>query len=298
MGTNSINGRGKSLVIVLTNVQDLRTNIYRQLLHSGIVEAQIESEIILMKTLSLNKTALYSLNHVDLTRFQEDKLLEIIKRRIQREPLSYIIGYKEFYGLEFLVDSRVLIPRPETELLVEEVLTLSGINSKCTVADIGTGSGAIAVTLSTLRPNFILHAFDISEGTIAVAKSNAIKHDVIKQINFYHSNLLEASTMKFDFLVANLPYIPTDRLDSLEPEIFWEPHIALDGGEFGVDLINELLIKFSHSINSQGFIILEIDHSQQEYLKTFTAREFPNINTVIKKDLSGCYRVVTIGPFM
>ncbi|MDD3102331.1 MAG: peptide chain release factor N(5)-glutamine methyltransferase, partial [Patescibacteria group bacterium] len=210
-------------------------------------------------------------------------------------PVAYLVGHKEFFNLDFMVDKNVLIPCPETELLVEEVLK-SVPNSKfqilnsITIADVGTGCGNIAITLAKHLPLAKIYAIDISKNALKVAKKNAKKHKTDKQIIFLNKNLLELLPKKVDFIAANLPYIPTQKARLLSHS----PQIALDGGKDGLKFYQSLLENAADHLRPDGKIFLEINFNQAKKIKKIIKKYFPHSEIEIKKDLAGLNRLVVI----
>ncbi|MHA0856280.1 peptide chain release factor N(5)-glutamine methyltransferase [Paenibacillus sp. CMAA1364] len=209
--------------------------------HLGIMEPQRNAQILLEHVLGLSSTTYYMALPDPFPTDAMKKWEEVVNRKAAGEPAQYIIGEQEFYGLAFDVSSAVLIPRPETELLVEAVLqqaervwSSQAKFAPLVVADIGTGSGAIAVTLASMSPGWQICASDISSAALSVAKRNAVRHTTV--VDFREGNLLEPfAGMKLDILVSNPPYIPADDIVGLQPEVRdFEPILALDGGEDGL----------------------------------------------------------------
>lgn len=199
-----------------------------------------------------------------LTENEQNKLLALVKRREKGEPISYLTGTTPFYGLDFLVDKRVLIPRFETEDLVAEALKFINRSKKkeLTFADIGTGSGNIIISLAKHLPKnktIQLIATDISPEAIEVAKINAKKHKVEKKITFLQGNLLEPLTTKVDLITANLPYVRDHLYGVLDPQITWEPVVAIKGGSDGMKYYQELFEWLPNYLNKDGLLLYEID---------------------------------------
>jgi len=212
-----------------------------------------------------------------------------LERRVSGEPLQYILGEWDFYGLTFKVDKRALIPRPETELLVEEVLALNPLR----VLDICTGSGCIAVSLAVFLKDAEITAVDISADALALARENAEWHGVAHRVRFVQSDLagglLREPGQGFDAIVSNPPYIPTGELHGLQTEVRdFEPHLALDGGVDGMDLYRKLLPQAKALLRPGGALFLEIGPGGVGELAT--AAGFGAVR--IKKDYSGLDRVV------
>jgi len=215
-----------------------------------------------------------------------------IVRRLQHEPVQYIIGQQEFYGLNFHVTPAVLIPRPETEHLVEAVLKLLPSNQPLKIADVGTGSGAIAIALAVHLPHADITALDISSDALAVAARNARENKVADRIHFLQSDLLSAvgtDETGFDAIVSNPPYIPeTDRL-SLHPQVRdHEPTTALFAGETGLDIYRRLVPQAHNALKPNGLLALEIGHGQQIALTELLA-SWQGVSFV--EDLQGIPRV-------
>ena len=183
---------------------------------------------------------------------------------MRREPLAYVLGSREFYGLDFRVTPAVMVPRPETETLVEEALAWARARSApITVADVGTGSGCIVVSLAVHLPDARFLATDVSPAALAVAEENARRHGVAGRVRLLPGHLLEPLPGPVDLVVANLPYIPRGRIDSLQPEVRdHEPREALDGGPDGTDLLRPLLRQAGAYLRPGAALMLEIDEEQ------------------------------------
>ena len=243
-----------------------------------------------------------------LTRYERQ-----LARVAAHEPLAYILGHREFYGLDFMVDKRVLIPRPETEMLVD--LTLAALKPFIpspthprSVIDIGTGSGAIPVALAKTQPDLYLIATDVSPDALAVAQLNAQKHGVAERIVFQQSNLLDKTDpgqlTEIRVLTANLPYVTRKEIDDLQPEIQdHEPRVALDGGDDGLDLIRRLLTQI-RDLRARGKLpwlsaaFLEFGASQGPTVLAAAQQILPNTECAILSDLAKLDRVlrVSFGP--
>ena len=222
----------------------------------------VETEILLSAVLKKDRSFINSFPETELTRTQQLKIKDFLDRRVKNEPIPYIVGFKDFFGLKFLVDQNVLIPRPETETLVEKLLTYCSKqeNKALTVIDIGTGSGCIAITLAVKNPNLNIIASDISPKALEIASKNAKLHRVENKISFVQSNLLEKIDEKVDVIAANLPYIPTANWEKLPKEIKnFEPKIALDSGENSMPIYKKLFGQAKSKLNKTGRIFYEID---------------------------------------
>ena len=190
---------------------------------------------------------------------------ELLSRRLNGEPLQYIEEYVPFYSIQINVDQRCLIPRPETEYMIE--IIKNNISAPKKILDVGTGSGCIALMMKKLFPDSEVHAVDISNDAITLAKENAEINNL--EVNFYQSDLLtNVEKLDFDLIVANLPYIPTSNLPTLQKEVIdYEPLIALDGGEDGLLYINKLLDNLKNTNSNELVLVLEVDISHAQPLR-------------------------------
>jgi len=229
-----------------------------------------------------------------LTPRQHRRLNRACTMLAQGIPLPYVLGRWEFYGRKFAISPAVLIPRPETETLVELALAwLRAHPGRRRTADIGTGSGIIAVTLAAEIPDLTCTATDISEAALGIAALNASAHKVAERIRFVHTDLLEGVPETFDLIAANLPYIPSKRLASLEVARR-EPRIALDGGADGLALIRRLLTQAQSRLRAGGVIMLEIDDSHAQTAPETARSLFPNAEIQIHRDLANRPRVLAV----
>lgn len=211
-------------------------------------------------------------------------------------PLQYINGWTEFYKLKFKVTPNVLIPRPETELLVDEVLSfVKNMPYSTTILDIGTGSGNIAISVARNAPNVKIIALDISQKALKVAMQNAKLHGVEKQITFLQSNLLEAIENNTDVIVTNLPYIPSARIPYLDSSVKdFEPHVALDGGWDGFSLYRRLLSQIKEKGIKFKLLLGEIDYTHGELAVNEALKYFPKAEVEVKTDLAHKQRILKI----
>jgi release factor glutamine methyltransferase len=226
------------------------------------------------------------------------KCLEDALTRLEdNEPLPYILGHWEFFGIDFLVTRHTLIPRPETELLVERALAWLKQNPTRRLAvDVGTGSGAVAVALAARVSNLKILASDISLPALQVARQNICRHRLLDRVSPVQANLIPATSMPFDLICANLPYISTETLHNLDV-FLWEPELALDGGIKGLDIITRLLADLSKDptkLSAGGLLLMEIDVSQGLSMDSLVKQFIPQAQAQVFCDLAGRERLVAI----
>jgi release factor glutamine methyltransferase len=210
--------------------------------------------------------------------------------------LAYVVGHREFYDLDLVVDPRVLIPRPETELLIERALEIAQKKrAPLLVADVGTGSGAIAVTLAVHLSQATVYALDGSAGALAVTAENASRHGVMDRIHCLQGDLLEPLPERVDLVVANLPYVTTAEWQNLSPEIHdYEPRGALDGGADGLVLVEHLLETSGAYLRPGGTILLEIGASQGCRVTSLARQYFPDARIMLDQDYARLDRLVAV----
>ena len=271
-----------------------------------IPDSRIEAEVMVMNTMRMPRQDLFANQETEVSPQQEQELAEIIERRRKREPLAYILGYKEFYGINLLVNANVLIPRPETELMVEHALfmALMGMErAELIIADVGTGTGAIAINLAIHLPAAQIYAMDLTDEVLDVASYNVHAHNVADRITLLKGDLLEPLPQSVDLIVANLPYLPSQRIPTLQPEIQWEPRQALNGGEEGLDHIRRLLEQAASSplgdgnsgfLKDSGIILLELDPEQVPAVKEMADRLFSGAEISVEPDIAQRDRIFVI----
>lgn len=274
------------------------------LVKKGIDTPRLDSEVLLAHVLNINRTNLFLDPQRSLSSHQLQSFKRLIERRSLREPLSYITGFKEFWSLNFKVNRHVLIPRPETEILVQKSLEIlkerySNHTGLVYVNDIGTGCGNIAISLSKERENLYIAATDRSEETLSIASENARLNNCGKQICFQKTDLfgklkIGSENNKFDLIISNPPYIPTDEIETLAPEIKdYEPRIALDGGPDGLNFYKKIITEVPNHLIKGGFIILEIGYNQGKAIGEIFSEQGVFSEIEISKDYSGKNRVIS-----
>ncbi|MDP2951989.1 MAG: peptide chain release factor N(5)-glutamine methyltransferase [Chloroflexota bacterium] len=265
------------------------------LVSQGIEEAPLEAEVLLRHCLGLDRAGLFVRLEERLSREQTHDLSRLLERRGQGEPTAYITGHREFFGLDFLVDRRVLIPRPETELLVEKALEFLARRPTAMVADVGTGSGAVAVSLAVHCPGARLYASDLSPQALEVASLNCQRHGVASRVVLLPGDLLAPLPDKVDLIVANLPYVKAEDWPRLGPEIRdFEPGLALRGGGDGLELISRLLVEAPAHLKPGGALLLEVgaDEGQEALARASSAAK--GAITRLWPDLAGRDRVLSV----
>jgi release factor glutamine methyltransferase len=261
-------------------------------------ENRLAIEVVLAYTLKMNKEQLFrsvlkKISEEDITAF-----MVLFERFKAGEPVAYLTGVKEFYGLEFIVNQNVLIPRPETEHLVDEVLEFVKIEQvkNLRILDVGTGSGCIAVSLAKHIPDAEITAVDVSGEALEVAKLNAEKHSVSNRIKISQSDLLENVHESFDIVVANLPYIGEKKFNFVSKEALeYEPHVALFGGENGLSLYEKLFEQMDKKSWKPRLLLGEFGFLQGEEVRALLNKYFVQQSVRIVKDYASIERVFVVG---
>jgi len=273
------------------------TSIFQQ---AGIDEAADEAMVLLCHVLKLGKAEIFARPERALTGSELSMLDELTARRLRREPSAYITGRREFYGLDLMVDHRVLIPRPETEVLVEAAIEfgrswVARNKRTITIADVGTGSGAIAIALAMHLPGSLIYATDTSAAALEVAAANIGKYNLGTRVITVQADLLQQINGRVDVIAANLPYISAQGMLQLSPEISgWEPVAALQGGAGGTEVIERLLEQVPAKINRDGAVLIEMGEGQEDDIITIIGRCLPGCVITLIRDLAGINRVIKI----
>jgi len=261
-------------------------------------EASLEAEILLMHVLGIDRAKLYTLLGEELSEGDAEVLTQLVNRRLTNEPVAYIVGHREFFGYDFHVAPGVLIPRPESELLVEETLDFvrgQFPSGDPMIAEIGTGSGAIAISLALLLPKAEIYATDISTRALEIAGVNCERHRVQDRVHLLEGDVLTPLPEPVDIIIANLPYIGDEELDELGDEIkMFEPLEALAGGGDGLDRVRQLLVKVGEKLRPEGLILLEIGYVQRGAAASLRLLLPPAASVELAKDLGGRERVLKI----
>ncbi len=274
-------------------IEDWLAEAHTQL--SGRAEQPaLEAQVLLARVLGQPRTWVIAHPEFAITNQQDQLLGALLEKLRQGEPLPYLLGHWEFFGLDFLVNPAVLIPRPETELLVEEALNWIRDRKKPILGiDIGTGSGCIAVSLAKYAPDLQMTATDTSRPALNTCRLNAARHGVQGRVALVQADLLEPMRGPFDLVCANLPYIPTHKLAGLEITRH-EPRRALDGGADGLRLVERLLVQAATCVAAESLLLLEIESGQGEEALRMAHRTFPGAVQRVISDLAGMPRLLRI----
>ena len=265
------------------NIQTALNEASKTLNNSSNASFKLDSEILLSEVIKKNRQYLILNSNEELKKENIKSFDYLVKRRKKGEPIAYLINKKEFWKQNFYINQNVLIPRPDTETLVEETLKLFNVNSKLNMLDIGTGSGCILLSILKERRNFFGTGIDISKKAINVARFNAKMHQLSNRVKFYNSDVDKFLIGKYDLVVSNPPYIKRQDLKYLEVDVKgFEPKLALDGGKDGFSKITKVIIKTSTLLKSNGMFILEICFRKKEKILSILKQNNFFINKVVK----------------
>ena len=255
---------------------------------------RLDAEVLLAYVLNCRRLDFYTDAEKNLTPEEIERFKNLIERRIEKIPVAYLIGTKEFFGLNFVITPEVLIPRPDTEILTQCAIEfLQTWNGEKNFADLGTGSGAICVSVLKFCKTARAVAVDISEKSLEVAKFNAQKFNVDDRVNFFCGNLFEPlAEKKFAAIISNPPYIPTDELKNLQDEVKREPKIALDGGADGLNFYRKIIMESPKFLFSGGLLAVEVGINQATAVKNLIELDGNFRDVEILKDLAEIDRVV------
>lgn len=285
----------------------------QRLTSAGVDTPRLDAEVLLALVMDCDRAQLYAYPERRLSESERQQLEQLVERRFHHEPVAYLVGHKAFYGLDLIVDRRVLIPRPETELLVDLALELvahaarlnglaaggngqgAAAGKQFTIADVGAGSGAISLAIAARTPHAHLYALDISAGALELAAENARRHGLNRCITLLHGDLLEPLPGPVDLIVANLPYVAVAEWESLAVDITeFEPSQALLGGPDGLDVIRRLLGQAPGYLRPGGSMLLEIGSAQGNAATQLAREHFPNAYVEIVPDFGRHDRIVRI----
>ena len=248
-----------------------------------------DGQLLITGALNMSVTDYILKDRNEISNEKAIEIKECAKRILSGEPLQYVVGMTEFMSLKFHVEEGVLIPRPDTETLVEKAIEVIG-DKALSVLDIGTGSGCVSISIANYCKNANVYSLDISDKAISIAKDNAIRNNV--KINFIECNILEQVPKgSYDLIVSNPPYIPSEVIEGLDSNVKdYEPRLALDGGYDGLDFYKRITDIAPSILNKEGALVYEVGHDQAQDVKKLMEKDFKNISII--KDLCGINRVV------
>ena len=276
---------------MIVTIEQAIQHAKQQLIKTGLLDSPLlDAELLLCHTLDVNRSYLFTWPEKELTTHQYEQFQQLIEQRLTHQPIAYILGNKEFWGLDLQVSSDTLIPRADTETLIEATLALKPANiNQCKVLDLGTGTGAIALALKHEWPNSEITAVDFSLGALEVAKQNAINNQL--NVNFLHSNWFSALTAKdFDIIVSNPPYIEENDQHIFQGDVQFEPRSALTSGQDGLDDIRLIIDQAWSFLKSDGWLVIEHGYNQAQVMQQlFSDKGYQHYQ--LHKDLAGNPRI-------
>ncbi len=262
---------------------------------AGVREARVAAEWLVLSALEIDRAALYTRLDETLSPGVAARLHSWLRRCAAREPVAYVVGRREFWSREFVVTPAVLVPRPETEHLIEAALACfpeAQRGSPIHACDVGTGSGCLAVTLACEWPGAVVVATDVSAAALSIARLNALRHGVAERMRFVRTGACQALPSKsFDVMLANPPYLSSAELDDAEPELHWEPRVALDGGADGLAVTRLLIAEAPRVLRPGGWFIVEVGAGQAATVVGLIERTGAR-QCWVRPDLAGWPRVV------
>ena len=267
-----------------------------RLVHAGIPDhdAALDAEVLARHALGWDRVALLSRGREPAPQGFSERFDALVLRRVRREPVAYIVGHREFWGLEFEVTRDVLVPRPETEIIVEEAVAFARANGSRRVVDVGTGSGCIAIAVAHELPGLRVIATDTSDAALAVASRNSGRHRVSDRLSFVITDHLHGLDLKADLILSNPPYIAGRDADTLPPEVaVYEPSGALFGGDDGLDVVRRLLREAPKALAPGGRLVIEFGVDQEQGLRAAAKAAGWNVVTV-RADLHRIPRTIVL----
>lgn len=277
----------------MITVGEMLGTAVRQFERAGLDDAYLEARLLLEQSLDHSTVWIYQHPRVPISGEANERFTSLVQRRLAGVPVAYLRGKREFYGRDFQVDGRVLVPRPETEVLLEAALGYARASAASSVVDVGTGSGILAITLALEIPSARVWAVDRSTDALEVARLNVVRHGVANRVDLLPGDLLGPVTFRADLIVANLPYIPSADVNQLPPEVRQEPRVALDGGSDGLDLYRRLLSQVTGVLRGEGALFLEIGDQQGAKASQIVQAALPGYRVRVLRDLASRDRVIS-----
>jgi len=273
------------------NIFQIINKTNKKLKAEGIKTYQLDSQILISEVFKMNKNVLLNLEE-KVSKKKLNNFDYLVRQRINKKPIAYIIKKKEFWKYNFYVDQNVLIPRPDTEVIIEEVLRLTKNKSKMNILDIGVGSGCIILSILKERKFFYGTGIDICKKSLNICKINAKNLGVLNRLKLFKSDVDNFKNGKYDLIVSNPPYIKKNILKYLEKDVAgFEPKLALDGGIKGLSVVSKVVDRSSRLIKQNGILILEISYDQKKEVKKILSNKGFYIKKTVK-DLSGNDRCI------
>lgn len=262
----------------------------------GIGDARIEADLVWMTTLEVSRAELYARMADSPSAAEAQSAEELIQRRLRHEPTAYLLGHREFYNIDLLVGVGALIPRPDTEALVEEALRIAArLPAPVTIADVGCGTGAIGLAIAANLPTAHVYATDLYPAALELARRNADRIGLADRVDVLEGDLLAPLPGPVDMITTNLPYVESGEIPTLDPEVrLYEPREALDGGDDGLDLIRRFLVDVPRYLNPSSVLLMEMDPRQIATASAFAAEVAPGASIRIVQDLTRRDRVLVL----
>lgn len=278
----------------MLNISSAISSATERLYKAGIPDPRREAASLLRYSIDRDAAFLIAHPEYQLTTEESDKFENTVRRREMREPFQLIVGWQEFYGLDFEVAAGVLIPRPETEILVEKAIALLAGIDQSRIFEAGVGTGCIAVSILHSVPNAAATGVDISSKALELAEQNAERHGVSDRLSLRKADLFDGVTGKFDLIVSNPPYVPTGDANSLQPEVIdFDPPEALFAGNDGLDIIRRISAEARQNIKPNGYLLMEFGYGQAERVKElFAGSDWGHFE--ILEDLQGIPRTLAV----
>jgi release factor glutamine methyltransferase len=278
--------------MVVALLRDALTAALTRLTASNVPSPRLNAELLLMFTLGGDRAYLYAHPERTLTEDEEARYREAVSERARGVPTQYITGHQEFWGMDFIVTPAVLIPRPETEHLIETVLRLEAGDNPVRLVDVGTGSGCIALVLAKELPHAEIHATDVSASALEIARANAARHQLDHRVTFHETDLLcGLEPYSFDFVVANPPYVGESEEDQVQFEVRkFEPRQAVFAGASGLEVIEQLIPQANEALKPAGWLVMEVSGTIAEGVKHLLA-DWRDVQ--VTDDLQGIPRVIS-----